>query len=71
MAGAMSSPSDDRLAARQKVVGVGLWHARVRELETLYEASLGLGYLVWLLVAMGAVTALPLLWFTHAARRSR
>jgi chloramphenicol-sensitive protein RarD len=54
-------------------------------LETLYVAPLGLGYLVWLgssghfgrvdvtthllLVATGAVTALPLLWFTHAARR--
>jgi chloramphenicol-sensitive protein RarD len=54
-------------------------------LETLCVAPLGLGYLVWLgsrgqfgqvdastqllLVATGAVTALPLLWFTHAARR--
>lgn len=54
-------------------------------LETLCVAPIGLGYLVWLgssghfgrvdvtthvmLVATGTVTALPLLWFTHAARR--
>jgi chloramphenicol-sensitive protein RarD len=53
--------------------------------ETLCVAPLGLGYLVWLgsnghlgrvdatthvlLLATGAVTALPLLWFTHAVRR--
>ena len=54
-------------------------------LETLCVTPLGVGYLLWLgssghlgrvdvsthitLVGMGAVTALPLLWFTHAARR--
>jgi chloramphenicol-sensitive protein RarD len=54
-------------------------------LETLYVAPIGLAYLLWLgssghfgradatthvlLLATGAVTALPLLWFTHAARR--
>jgi chloramphenicol-sensitive protein RarD len=54
-------------------------------LETLCVAPFGLAYLVWLgssghfgradvsthvlLLATGAVTALPLLWFTHAARR--
>lgn len=53
--------------------------------ETLCVAPLGLAYLVWLgsdghlghvdvstqilLLATGAITALPLLWFTHAARR--
>jgi chloramphenicol-sensitive protein RarD len=54
-------------------------------LETLCVSPLGIGYLVWLgssghlgrvdvtthllLVATGAITALPLLWFAHAARR--